>query len=119
MKERELRAAATCGLCGKKIGHTRLPLFWRVTIERWGIKANAVMRQAGLEMMMGGNVGLAQAFSPDEDMAVRVMDPVTITVCETCAVEKAVPVMVMLPDEDEKPEEPQSVGESIHGSDIR
>ena len=30
MKERELRAAATCGVCQKKIGESRLPLFWRV-----------------------------------------------------------------------------------------
>lgn len=108
MKERELRAAATCGLCGEKIGKSRLPLFWRVTIERWGIKRDAVMRQTGLEMVMGGHVGLAQALSPDEDLAVRVMDPVTITVCETCAVEVARPVAAMVPDDD--PNESERVG---------
>ncbi len=39
MKERELREHATCSLCRQKIGHTGLPLFWVVRIERFGIDA--------------------------------------------------------------------------------
>ena len=38
MKEAELRRYATCSLCGQKIGHTGLPLFWTVTIERFGVE---------------------------------------------------------------------------------
>ncbi len=88
MTEQELRAAATCGACGKKALASGLPLFWRVRIERWGVKLDAVKRQAGLEMMLGGSVRLAQALSPGEPMAVEVMDPVTLTLCESCVMEK-------------------------------
>ncbi|MGE4078916.1 MAG: DUF2303 family protein [Reyranella sp.] len=37
MKEGELRRFATCSMCGKPIGHTGVPLFSRVTIERFGV----------------------------------------------------------------------------------
>ncbi len=84
MKESELRQCATCANCGKKIGESRLPFFWRVRIERYGIKAAEVRRQMGLEMMVGGSAALARALSPDEDMAVPVMEPVALTICETC-----------------------------------
>ena len=44
MKEAELRASAECSVCHKKIGHTKLPFFYRVKIERFGIKHDALMR---------------------------------------------------------------------------
>lgn len=84
MKECELREAATCAACGDKIGASGLPLFWRVTLERWGVLLDAVRRQAGAEMMMG-SVAIAQVLGPNEDMAKRLGDPETITVCESCA----------------------------------
>jgi hypothetical protein len=84
MKERELREAATCGVCGQKIGKTGLPMFWRVRIERYAVKLDAVQRQTGLAMMLGGNGVLAAAMGADEDMTAPLMDPVTITVCEDC-----------------------------------
>jgi len=89
MKEKELRAAADCGLCHEKIGKSRLPLFYRVRVERWGIKADAVQRKTGLEMMLG-SPALASVMGPDEDMAVEVMEPVTLTVCESCAYEQEI-----------------------------
>lgn len=85
MKERELRQHATCSLCEKKIGHTGLPLFWTVKIERFGIDLAAAQRQQGLGLMIGA--ALAMHMGPDEDVAKPVMEPVTITVCETCALE--------------------------------
>lgn len=92
MKEQELRKVITCSLCGKKAPECGVPLFYRVRIERWGIDLGAVRRQSGLELMFGGTAGaavaLAQAMGPDEDMAKPVMDPVTITVCETCSHER-------------------------------
>lgn len=89
MKERELRERATCAVCRQKIGRSGLPLFYTVTIERHGVKLNAVQRQTGLEMMLGGHVGLAQALGPDEEMTERLMGPATITVCETCSIQDA------------------------------
>jgi len=82
MKEKELREVATCVLCGKAIGNTGLPLFWRVRIERYGLKADAMRRQQGLGMMIGGQ--LAQVMGPDEDLAEKTFST-EITVCETCA----------------------------------
>lgn len=95
MKERELRLHATCSLCGEKIGHTALPLFWTVRIERHGIDMRAVQRQTGLAMMLGGNAAIAGAMGPDEDMTTPMMDPVTLTVCERCAVERDLPIATL------------------------
>ena len=85
MKERELRAHAVCSLCRKKIGESGVPLFYRVTLERFGVKLDAVRRQTGLEMMLNGHVAIAQAMGPDEDMAVPVMEKVVLVVCESCS----------------------------------
>lgn len=92
MKERDLREAAKCAACEKPFGHTGLPLFWRVTVERYGLDALAVQRQSGLEMMLGGHVALAQAMGLNEDMAKPMMEPVVITLCEKCALQKSVAV---------------------------
>lgn len=75
MKEKELRAVATCGLCHKKIGDWVFPMFYRVRIERHGVKLDAVKRQAGMEMLMNGCVPLAQVMGPDEEMTMPLMDP--------------------------------------------
>jgi hypothetical protein len=83
MKEAELRKHATCSLCGCKVLAAGLPLFWRVTVERFGVRLPAVKRQAGLEMMLG-SVALAGVFSPGEDLATPVSDPAVLTVCEEC-----------------------------------
>jgi len=93
MKEKELRKNAICGLCGKKIGDTGLPLFWRVKIERWSLNMDAVIRQQDLTMMLG-HAGLAQAMGPDEDMAEKLYEA-EITVCENCATSENIPLMAM------------------------
>lgn len=85
MKELELRAHATCSICRQKIGASGLPLFYRLTVERFGVKLDAVRRQAGLEMMLGGHVAIAQAMGPDEEMAMPVMDRLVLVVCESCS----------------------------------
>lgn len=95
MKEAELRAHATCNLCGKKVLHTGLPLFWRVKIERFGINKPAVDRLQGMTMFFGGNAGLASVMGADEDLASPVMDAKTITVCEDCATGKALPIAAL------------------------
>ena len=84
MKADELRENAVCKVCGKKFGESGLPLFWRVTVQRYFVDMEAVNRQTGLEMMLG-NVAIADVMGPNEDMAKPVMDAVTVTVCERCA----------------------------------
>lgn len=94
MKADELRKASTCCRCRKPIGHTGLPLFWRVSIERFGVDLQAVRRQSGLEMMLG-SVPLAAAMGPDEEVASPVMEKVTVTVCEDCALQAPTPVAML------------------------
>lgn len=94
MKESELRRHATCSLCGKGIGHTRLPLFWVVKIERYGVDLHAVSRQTGLSIMLG-SAALAGVMGPDEDMAKLIDGPITLTVCERCALKTSLPVAAL------------------------
>ncbi len=94
MKELELRQHADCTGCGKKIGHTGLPLFWRVTVERFGIDMQAVKKQSALAEWMG-NATLARAMGTDDDMATPVMAPVTITLCEQCSVDCQLPIAAL------------------------
>ena len=86
MKEMELRKHAICSLCSNKIMATGIPLFWRVTVERFGVKIDAVQRQQGLTMMLGGSAMLANVMGADEEMTMSMMEPITLTVCESCAV---------------------------------
>lgn len=94
MKEAELRKHATCALCRNPILASGLPLFWRVTIERFGIDMQAVQRQDGLGVFMG-HAGIAAIMGPDEEMATPMMPPVALAVCETCAVQSELPVAVL------------------------
>ena len=94
MKESELRMHAWCSLCRKPILSTGLPLFWRVTIERFGVDLNAMRRQDGLASLIG-NTHLATVMGPNEDMATPMMDAATVTVCESCAVSKNLPVAAL------------------------
>ncbi len=83
MKEQELRKIATCAMCGKRIGHVGVPVFWRVRIKRYGLKGDAIRRQSGLETFFDGYVALAQVMGSNEDMA-EVISSVEVTVCEDC-----------------------------------
>lgn len=83
MKEEELRKSAICGVCGRPVGHTGLPLFWRIKIERIGIDMKAVQSQDGLAQMLGSSK-LANVMGTDADMTKPMMDPVKVTICEDC-----------------------------------
>ncbi len=82
MKEKELRERATCDVCGQKVLSKGLPLFYVVTVERYSVDLKALQRQAGLEMMLGNNVPIAQVMGPNEDMAERIGEQVKLSVCE-------------------------------------
>jgi len=87
MKERELRALGKCALCGEGLA-SKLPLFWRLRLQRFGIDAKAVGRQQGLTMLLGGCAELALAMGADEEMATPIGDEVTVAVCEPCAMQE-------------------------------
>lgn len=94
MKERELRQHATCSVCKQPIGKSGVPLFWTVTVNRYGLHADAIRRQTGLGMMLGAP--LAAVMGPDEDMATPVMEPVTLTMCEPCALGESLPIAAVV-----------------------
>ncbi len=85
LKEKELRRHAVCGHCGRKIGETKLPIFYLVTVERHGIDMQALQRQQGLGMMLGGNGLLAMHMGANEDMTIPLMEKATVMICEECS----------------------------------
>ena len=62
-----------------------MTMLWIGKIERQGVKLDAVQRQTGLAMVLGGSAELAAVMGPDEEMTMPMMDPVSLTVCEGCA----------------------------------
>ena len=78
-----------CANCGKGVAHTGLPLFWVVEIQRFGIDAQAVQRQHGMEQFFGGSspgaVALADVFNDGAPLATPINDKVTLLLCEACA----------------------------------
>lgn len=89
MKENELRKAATCGICHKKIGHTGLPLFWQITIERFGIDLRSIQRQDGLAAILGSS-RLASVMGPGEEMTIPLLEPVKVSICDKCIMEPVI-----------------------------
>ncbi len=84
MKEKELRENAECRLCNEKIGKSQIPMFMTVTVKRYALKLDAIMRQQCFAMQLGNNGLIASVMGPDEDLA-EIVGENTITVCEKCA----------------------------------
>jgi hypothetical protein len=94
MKEAELREYARCACCNRLVGESGVPLFWKVTIERYGMDVQAMTRQNALARIVG-NPRIANALGPDEDMAHAMMPPHVLAVCETCGVGSNLPIAVL------------------------
>ncbi len=95
MKRAELLKHATCNLCSKPIGNSGLPLFWTVSINRYGIDMQAAKRSDALGTYLGSQA-IANIMGPDEDLAEPVMEaPVELTVCEKCACDRGLPIAAM------------------------
>ena len=84
MKQDELYRLATCNVCERKIGETGLPVFYKVTVERFGLDALAIRRQAGLEAFLG-SPAIASVMGENADLATPIMRPTEVTVCERCS----------------------------------
>jgi len=87
MREKELREFCTCSVCNEKIGQKKLPVLWKLKAERHGIKFDAIQRQQGLTMMLGGHAAIAAAMSPNEPMTIGLSSK-TIMVCDECMLER-------------------------------
>lgn len=84
MKQHEIQK---CIKCSQGVMHAGMPLFWKISVERFGIDIKSIKRQVGLEMMLG-NSGLARAMGADEEIAKPVMSKVEFVLCESCAIEE-------------------------------
>lgn len=82
MKRTEI---SKCALCGQGVMHDGNIIFYRLSIQTFGMDLKAVQRQAGLEQFLGGNAAIAHAMGPDEDLAIAVHEPETALVCLPCA----------------------------------
>lgn len=91
MKQSEIEK---CVICGKGVMHSGNICFYRIKIERMGVKVKAVQRQHGLELMLGSAV-LASIMGPDEDLAVSITGPDKAIVCDECAIEKSMPLAML------------------------
>jgi hypothetical protein len=98
LKQREIEA---CVCCGKGMAHAGNIDFVRVTLQRFLIDPGAVRRQTGLEMILGGGgdpasghdrmaATIAHAMGPDEDIGIAVAAPVSVLICQPCALRACV-----------------------------
>jgi len=100
-----------CALCGEGIA-TRVPIFFRVKVERLGLDLAAVNQRQGLDLMIGP--ALAEVMGPDEDLA-QVMTTRSGLVCMQCATDHKIYCLAGLEDylsgddEDEDQDEDEGV----------
>ena len=73
-----------CVCCDKGVAHSGAPIFYRITLEMFGIDGQAVRRQTGLEQVLGGHARLAQVMGPDDDIGIPVGDAMVGLVCQQC-----------------------------------
>lgn len=83
----------TCASCGQGVGIAG-PVFYRVKVEQLVLDVRAVQREVGLEMMMGGNVALARALSPERDFA-KPFREAEVLLCGACGIEPTVPAVLL------------------------
>jgi hypothetical protein len=84
MKEIELRRYAKCSCCKNLIGQSGVPIFYRITVEAFGLEVRNLQAQTGLAMLLGGNAFLAYAMGADLDMAKPITEKVTLSICQNC-----------------------------------
>lgn len=84
IRESELAKHGPCVICGEPLmSPGRLPMFYRVTLERAGFDNRAINRRVGLAMMLGSDT-LAQVMGADEFIAKVFDGPATAVVHEEC-----------------------------------
>ena len=92
IKQKDLRK---CANCSKGVMHTGLPLFYRVTVQRYGVDLSAVQAQHGLELIMR-SPALAQVLGPDRDIASPLSELTDVFICEECSTKDL--MIAMLPE---------------------
>lgn len=105
MKQRDIKP---CLGCGKPPFHDNQLVAFGVSMTGEVLNLPAVRRQAGLEMMLGGNALIANVMGPDEDMTKALADPAVGLVCMDCAV--TLPLAEILERTEKRAEEAKTEG---------
>lgn len=92
MKQTEIKP---CVACNKGVMHDNNLAFYRLSVEHLVADVGAIQRQAGLEMMLGGNAGLANIMGADEDMAKTLLKFDGLLLCQDCATKPLILEMVL------------------------
>lgn len=82
MKARDVKP---CAGCGRGVAECRSLGFYRVGVDYMVLDPSAIQQRAGLEMMLGGNVAIADAMGPDPDIAHTMSKTGDVLVCLECA----------------------------------
>ncbi|MEC7763348.1 MAG: hypothetical protein VX874_15710 [Pseudomonadota bacterium] len=82
-----------CHFCGEGMGAKGVH-FYRVKIEQMVLDLRAIQREHGLEQMMGGNVAIAQALSPEAEFA-QSMSENEVLICADCAINPQYPALMV------------------------
>jgi hypothetical protein len=72
-----------CGLCGKPVCKSGVPLFWQLTIQRHGINARKLRQLQGVTHLLG-NFKLAEVMTGIDDVTQPIGPAVELLVCEAC-----------------------------------
>lgn len=78
-----------CSVCGKGMMHDGQIAYYEISVNHCVIDLPNIKRMHGLEMAVGGFVGLARVFSPDNTVAHR-LDAKRHSFCMTCALSKQI-----------------------------
>lgn len=84
----ELKA---CTCCGRGVMHAGSPFFYELTMRSCVVDVKNVQRMHGMELMMGGAVGLARALSPSNTVAQR-LPAARHLIYTDCAVKATMPL---------------------------
>lgn len=88
-----------CTLCNRGVMHSG-PVFYELSFTQCVADVRSIQQQQGLEMMFGGNVGIAMAFAPSTRVAQR-LPAVRHLICAECAIGSEVVPIAFLPDPDQ------------------
>lgn len=85
-----------CAHCKKGMLHSGAPVFYELTIRQCVADMPNIQRMHGMEMMMGGNVGIARALSPSNTVAHRIGQPHRLLVCMDCSMQEKAPAAFLM-----------------------
>lgn len=83
-----------CALCKKGMMHGRNIIFYELQIAQCVIDARNVKSMHGLELMMGGAIGIARALSPSNAVARRLPSERKL-ICQPCLLENTTLAILM------------------------